>query len=491
MKKVIFLMIDSLMPEVLEDGIDRGMLPALAFFKEKGMYWNNCTSVFPTMTASVDCSLVTGEYPDKHKIPALVWYDPDKRKLVNYTNGSLPVLKLGLGQCIDDALCQMNDRHLSRNVSTLYEELALKGKTTGSINLIAHRSLKKYKVNLPFLVKLVTGFRSYDDVSGPDLFTLGSLVRSNIQPKLPWGFDETVFKHYGINDDFAIRLLNHLITHDTTPDFTMVYLPDNDHQVHIHPRKAMAILQKVDKRLQSVLNQFSSWEHALEKYVFIITGDHGQTLIGKSEEQHNIKLEDLLLGMRITPYGGTPAPEDDLLIANNERMTYLYPFKHGVEAEIIHRLKQDIRIDIIAYRDGEWISVCSGEKEGRLRFRRKGKLKDVYGAGWTIEGNPGILDLQISGNDDALSYGDFPDVLARLNGALYSQDIPMIAITAKPGYEFKSAFAPTHLNGGSHGSLHRKDSTIPLIIAGSEDQTRPFEHPRLIDLKPYILQLLN
>ncbi|MEW9672055.1 alkaline phosphatase family protein [Ammoniphilus sp. 3BR4] len=491
MKKVIFLMIDSLMPEVLEDCINRGLTPALAFFKEKGMYWDKCTSVFPTMTASVDCSLVSGEYPDKHKIPALVWYDLEQRSLVNYGNGSMPVRKLGLGQCATDVLHGMNDKHLSRNVSTIYEELEVRGRTSGSINLIAHRSRKKYKVNLPFLLRLLTGFRTFPDVSGPDLFTMGRLVRSPIHPRLPWAWDESVFRHYGINDDFAIRLLKHLISHDTTPDFTMVYLPDNDHQVHIHPKKACAILQKVDQKLQSVLNQFSSWEQALEKYVFIITGDHGQTLIGNSEKIHNITLEDLLAGLRITPYGEKPASEDDLLIANNERMTYIYPFKSGVDKEVIHRLKQEERIDIIAWKDGDWVSVCSGQKEGELCFRRGGELQDIYGAAWTIKGERGILDLQTSADSQMLSFGDFPDVLARLYGALYSQDIPMIAVTAKPGCEFKSEYAPTHLNGGSHGSLHWKDSTIPLIVTGTEGKNRPFQHPRLVDLKNYILQLLT
>lgn len=489
MKKVIFLMIDSLMPEVLEDCINRGLVPALAFFKENGMYWDKCTTVFPTMTASVDCSLVTGEYPDKHKIPALIWYDPDKRSLINYGNGSMPVKKLGLARCAYDVLNGMNDKHLSREVSTIYEELEVRGKTSGSINLVAHRASKKYKVNLPFLIRLATGFRSYDDISGPDLFTMGRLVRSPIHPKLPWAWDESVFRHYGINDAFAVRLLNHLIVHDTTPDFTMVYLPDNDHQVHIHPEKAISILSKVDLKLQSILNQFSSWEQALEKYVFIITGDHGQTLIGDLENIHNISLEDLLVGMKITPYGDSPSNEDDLLIANNERMTYIYPFKSGVDQEVIHRLKQDERIDVIAWKDREWISVCSGQKEGQLRFRRNGMLQDIYGASWTVEGEPSILDLRLSAEAQVISYGDYPDVLARLNGSLYSQDIPMIALTAKPGYEFKSEYAPTHLNGGSHGSLHWKDSTIPLIITGENNQ--PFQYPRLIDLKKYILQLFT
>ena len=117
-------------------------------------------------------------------------------------------------------------------------------------------------------------------------------------------------------------------------------------------------------------------------------------------------------------------------------------------------------------------------------------MVDIYGASWTVEGDREILDLQMK-DTSTLSYGEYPDGLARLYTALYSQDIPMIALSAKPGYEFKSSYSPTHLNGGSHGSLHWKDSTVPLLISGAGQEARPFEHPRLVDLKSFIVNALS
>jgi hypothetical protein len=62
----------------------------------------------------------------------------------------------------------------------------------------------------------------------------------------------------------------------------------------------------------------------------------------------------------------------------------------------------------------------------------------------------------------------------------------MIVITARPRYELESQYYPTHLGGGSHGSLHKYDSMIPLIVAGSD---RPFkEPPRLVDFKEFIIK---
>lgn len=481
-------MIDSLMPHVLEQCIEKRMVPALQFFRENGWYWKECTSVFPTMTASVDFSLITGEYPDQHRVPALIWYDSEENRLINYTNGALPVWKLGFLPCTRDVLCNLNDKHFNAHIPTIYEELADRGRTSGSINLIARRSYHKYKVRIPFLLSLATKFQKFEDVSGPDLLSIGSVVRPKLNPPLPWGWDETVFKKYGVNDSFAIRVLNHLIKHQLLPDFTMVYLPDNDHQVHIHPRRACEILQKVDKHLQAILNQFTSWKDALDNYTFIITGDHGQTIIG-SDEKSKINLEQLLSGLTITGYGKKVKEGDDIVLANNERMTFIYLLKTQLESVVISRLQGDSRIDVIGWKKGDWVQVCSGNKKGTLCFRKNGPIRDPYGQSWEIRGDLDLLDLTLE-NGQQLFYGDYPDALARLYGALFSQEMNLIACTAKPGFEFKSAYAPTHLNGGSHGSMHKTDSTIPLIISGALGD-RPFNQVRLVDLKDYILQLLT
>jgi hypothetical protein len=63
----------------------------------------------------------------------------------------------------------------------------------------------------------------------------------------------------------------------------------------------------------------------------------------------------------------------------------------------------------------------------------------------------------------------------------------MIVVTARPRYEFLSRFYPTHLGGGSHGSLHKYDSMIPLIVAGSDCPVN--EQPRLVDVKYLVLNL--
>ncbi|MFY3790403.1 aminoglycoside 6-adenylyltransferase [Ureibacillus sp. MALMAid1270] len=87
-----------------------------------------------------------------------------------------------------------------------------------------------------------------------------------------------------------------------------------------------------------------------------------------------------------------------------------------------------------------------------------------------------------------LTYNDYPDALARLHGALHSQEGNVILVDAKPSYEFVEKHSKDHAGGGAHGSLHKVDSIVPLIVAGTED--RP-EFQRLVDIKEWILRLVS
>ena len=80
-KRVIMLMIDTLIDPSIQAAIKSGKVPALQFFIENGQYFSNLVSPFPTMSVNVDSTLLTGVYSDKHKVPGLVWYNKKKREL--------------------------------------------------------------------------------------------------------------------------------------------------------------------------------------------------------------------------------------------------------------------------------------------------------------------------------------------------------------------------------------------------------------------------
>ena len=176
-----------------------------------------------------------------------------------------------------------------------------------------------------------------------------------------------------------------------------------------------------------------------------------------------------------------------VLLCNNERMAYIYPLKAEKMQSIQNQLLSESRFDIVAWKKDEGVLVKEGGSKRNIYFEPGGAITDIYGVSWNIQGEREVLDL--SEEQGILCYGDYPDVLSRLYGALYSQDFPMIVITARPRYEFKSRYFPMHLNGGAHGSLHRFDSHIPLIVAGAKERIK--EPTRLIDLKNFIVTICS
>jgi predicted AlkP superfamily pyrophosphatase or phosphodiesterase len=485
MKKVVFLLVDSLMPNILEDCMRLKLVPALQFLTDRGKYWSDCVTVFPTMTASVDSSLLTGVYPNIHRVPGLIWYNPEERAIVNYINGWQCVWKQGIHTCAQNVLYNLNEKHLSKQVTTLFEELSDRGITSASINTIIHRGPKKHPVKPPMLIDLVTGFRLRNEISGPDILTLGGLVQTKIEQKIPKHIRK--LKHaYGISDIYAVHVAKELLQSKNPPDFMLVYLPDNDHEVHKrNPSHAQEPLIQVDQHIQSILNVFNSWDEALNQCIFIVTGDHGQTRIGNTKN-FLIDLDKLLEPFSVLQLG-EKVKDQDLVLCNNERMAYIYPLKTELQSEILQQLCSESRFDLLAWKKNRGVLVREGGSGREVYFEPDGPHTDIYGSTWTISGEWSVLDLRL--DQGTVFYHDYPDALARLYGALYSQNIPMFVITARPRYEFLSQFYPNHLNGGCHGSLHKYDSLIPLIVAGTEHSLN--KPPRLVDLKNYILELFE
>lgn len=154
--------------------------------------------------------------------------------------------------------------------------------------------------------------------------------------------------------------------------------------------------------------------------------------------------------------------------------------------KLVQKLENDKRIDIIAWKEGASIKVKSGGKEGELQYRNGGDYIDKYNQTWFIEGDIGLLDITVNG--DQILYGDYPDALARINSSLHSHEGNFIVVSAKPGYEFIGEGSPTHVGGASHGGLHGQDSLVPLIVTGTKSSP---SYLRTVNLKEWILSLIS
>ncbi|WP_409254203.1 alkaline phosphatase family protein [Bacillus sp. SCS-153A] len=479
-RRVILVIFDSLMDESLKKAIKENRAPALKFFMENGQYSNNLISSYPTMSVTIDSSLLTGTYPDKHKIPGLVWFDEKDEKIITYGNGFFEVLKLGIPNFAHNGLYAYNNSHLSHEVTTIHEDLDKLGMKTASINTLIYRGNYRHTLKSPAVISNLGDVPRKMDTCGPSILSLGIFARNNPD-------NRHVVNRIGLNDAFAAAELQYLLETERLPPFTIVYLPENDHPVHKKGPEELSGVEKADKHLQEILNSFPKWEDALEQTVWMIMGDSSQSAVMDDKKKASIDLRKILRDYHVLDLGASVTKKDDIVITANERMAYIYSLNEKVPLEeLAEELKKDSRIAWISWKSKGKAKLISPDSDGHFEFTSGGPFKDAYQQEWSIEGNPDILDLTIK--DTNISFGDYPDGLSRLYGALHSQKGEFLIVDAKPGYEFIGESSPEHTGGGAHGSMHKVDSLSPLIVSGTDKST---ENLRLVDVKKWVLELLN
>ncbi|TFE24291.1 alkaline phosphatase family protein [Cohnella luojiensis] len=484
-KKVMLIVADSLMVQAIKEGIQRNQLPNIKYLIEHGQYYSDVVSSFPTMSVTIDSTIVTGTYPDKHRVPGLTWYSADERRVVNYGTGPMEALRTGGDQVLTDLFVNLNSRHLNSRVSTIYEDLAGRGLTSGSVNGLIYRGTTDHMMRLPAVIHIPLTLPKEIKVKGPDLLTFGSFANPLEDAKnMPDGMTNKM----GFNNDYAVEAVKHLIASHSLPDFLYVYLPDMDQRLHKKGPSDLEGARKLDGQLQSMLQSFGSMEEAMKKAIIIIAGDSGMSQIVPADHEPIIDLPELLKGYDVLRTGNPVTDLTEIALAVNETSAYVYTLKTKPSLrEIVDRLRVEPRLSLIAWKENGWIRVVQNGVPGDFRYKKKGASEDPYGQTWSLQGNPDVLDIKEAGKN-RLGFGQYPDAMQRLYSAMNSHPGSYLMITAKPGYELVAHSSPTHKGGGGHGSLHQTESIVPLIICGTD--AKPKLH-RLVDLKKYLLGLLS
>ncbi|WP_010275395.1 alkaline phosphatase family protein [Paenibacillus senegalensis] len=485
-KKTIFLLIDSLMAKAIDQGIEQKELPNFQFLIEHGQYYKDMVSSFPTMSVTIDSSLLTGTYPNQHHVPGLTWYSMKEKKMINYGTGPMEVIKHGIDPTLTDALIHLNGKHLNPELPTLYDDLAKLGLKAGSVNGLLYRGPQVHVLQIPPWIQGPTSLPEQIGVKGPDFLALGALSDplADIENK-----PDGITRNMGINNKFSLETVEYLITENKLPDFLFVYLPDLDRRIHKKGPADLKGVKKVDDQLNALLQRFGSPQEALAKVNLIIAGDSGMTQLKSKREEPVIDLPSMFGEYNVLLPGENVTDDTDIVLAVNETMAYLYNLRpENSLREIALRLAGDSRIDLVSWRENDWIHAIHGGTAKELKYKAGGTLVDPYQQKWTVEQDIEVLDLAVNPANLALGYGRYPDVLQRLSGALHSHPGEYLVVTAKPGYELTNQSSPTHEGGGGHGSLHKEESLVPLIIAGTD--LRP-QYLRIVDLKPFLLKLLT
>ncbi len=483
-RKIVVIVVDSLTNQALQQALRRSDFPALRYLITRGQYVPNIISSFPSMTVSDISTVLTGSYPEDHHIPGLVWIDVDRGEVVNYGNNLRQTMRLGVRPVLENTLYHLNQTHLSKGVHTVFEDLQDAGYSTGAINMLVYRGRTSHRLSLPIYVRPLLQRGSYH-VQGPDVLVVGTLAEQSFADG-----KDGIFHRFGLRDDFSVESLVHIMKHGQLPDFTMVYLPDNDSYVHKYGVDQMKGVMKVEKHLQQVLGAFGEWSRTLGHVTLIVMGDSGVTPVLPAQSRPTIMLKNLFRGYSVYRWGAHLTDKDDVGFAVNSRMAYVYALNHNIQyPDMIRRLTAERRIDIVAGLHGNAVFAATPEhRSSQFIFYKNGKTKDQYGQSWTLSGNGKILDLRMGG-DGRLQYGRYPDVLRQLWSSLHSHKGRYLVVTAKKGYQFGDDQSPEHDGGAQQSSLLKEDVLAPIIVVGAKQAPRSLS--RSVDLKAYFISLVH
>src|SRR5439155_3656669 len=112
MRKVVLIVVDGLTPGLFEHAVETRRAPTLTYLAEHGSY-RRAVSTFPSLTPVCLSSIATGAHPDVHEIPHLVWWNRERRRLVEYGSSFRAIRAAGLSRSILNTIWDLNARHLS------------------------------------------------------------------------------------------------------------------------------------------------------------------------------------------------------------------------------------------------------------------------------------------------------------------------------------------------------------------------------------------
>jgi len=415
-RKVVLIVVDGMTPASFERAVESGRAPALAYLAEHGAY-RRATSVFPSLTPVCLSSIATGAGPDVHRIPHLVWWHRDERRIVEYGSSFAALRAAGMAQSITDTIFNMNERHLGRDAVTAFEALEDAGLVTAAVNITCYRGRTRHVPTLPWMTR---------PAFGPKRFFYYNLFESDLTGA-PLAIRN---RSAGSIDVYAAAVGRWLVTRDGF-DFLAYYLSDFDFASHAHgPTGAEDVaLERTDAAIAALLDAAGGPDAFLERYAVVLHSDHGQTHVERAGKLH-------------TPFRGL---DDEVVVTASNRagQVYLVPGARVDVAELARRLDGVEFVETTLRREGdEAVARRDGEE---LRFRPSAD-------GWETTGDASVLD--------------HPDALRRVWSALANPNAGELLVSAAEGWELADLGGRHHAGGGSHGSLTAGDSIVPLVTVG-------------------------
>jgi hypothetical protein len=488
-KTLVYVIVDGMSVEALEQAIGSGRAPALAFLKDHSTYVRDGVAVFPTITPAATASLVTGQTPARHGIPGMCWYDRSAQRFVNYGQSPRAAVVEGLSQIVKDALTNLNCEHLSPDVETLHEAVHRLGLVSASINFMIFRGPFEHRLNPNMFERLLFRRNLPKSLPGPKEHYFADVLKGpadGCSPDLP---KRGVEKRMHATDGWAACVTRGLLE-KRSADVVLFYLHENDHQSHrLGPQSQVDNLVQADEHLAYVLETHGSWEATLARTEFVVTADHSQSPIS-DQDDHILDLSEILGDFsQVRPAKGKePFENNDLAAAGNGRVGFIYLNENRVRdlrAPVVRTLLEERGVDQVMWKEDDRYVVESRRGSFNFREAESGGVIDERDNKWEFSGELAAVSGVVE--DARIRTPEYPLALWRIKEALDLDRVGDVVVTTNLTYELKDLGGGHHQGGGDHASLHVQDSIIPFMSTLPDVPA----HPSTVDVMPHIMSYLE
>jgi hypothetical protein len=498
-KKLVLTYVDSLRTDMLERAVEEGRAPTFGALLERGVLVRECVSSFPSVTPVACAEIVSGVGAERHWISGMNWYHRLERRYVEYGSSLDATRAVGVFRALYDLVYNMNLAHLSPEIETIFERLDDAGARTACTPFLIYRGRHRHQVSLDGLMRRAvdaTRLKFRHHTWGPGELFYGDLYASREVPCRSTSIP-------GARDPYSACCAAEMARAGAF-DFLLFSLPDNDNYSHRHgPEASVESIARADDCFSTLVEAAGGIDEFLAEHAVIVVADHAQTPVDRG-----LPLAELL-----GRDWSVLAPSDDLAepaqlaVSPTGRAAHVYLLpgqgQRAPHGEVRRSLAETEGVDLVCWleaspgtplkRSEMGLPATDGvvavvERGGeQLRFRPGDGATDLRGRGWDIDGEPGVLGVQVE--EGRLRSEDYPDPFARVRSALGSPHAGDFVLSLAPGYEAVDWGGVSHAGGGSHGSLHRGDSLGPLLFVGCGPRAAgEREQWSLRDVAPAVLE---
>jgi hypothetical protein len=299
-------------------------------------------------------------------------------------------------------------------------------------------------------------------VWGPEELFYGELYASRRVPCKP------TLARPGTRDTYSACVGRELVREDLY-DFLLFSLPDNDHHTHTHGVDGMTdSIAHADRSFGEIVDEAGGIDAFLDGHAVILMADHAQTDVERTVPI----VEALGDGWDVATANAERAGPAELAVSPTARAAAVYVLPEDERHAAVHgavreRLRSLEGVDLLAWLSPESAAdpeAVVASRRGELRFRPGRQSSDRRGAGWDLEGDPGVLG--VGTRDGLLDSPSYPDGLGRIWAALRAPNAGDLLVSLEQGYECVDWGGVTHVGGASHGALLAGDSLGPLVLCG-------------------------